>query len=139
VGPGTPFILTQAIKAHRLTHPGQPVELGLVRNDTVRMMLRGLDQYDPRFGAAFYDGTWNKGFDHAAALGSINCPVMLMQANTSNLPDGTLDGAMSPEEAQRAMSLLKHGTYLKVDASHVVNLDKPEAFIGAINSFFLGK
>jgi pimeloyl-ACP methyl ester carboxylesterase len=30
-------------------------------------------------------------------------------------------------------------TYLKVDASHVVNLDKPEAFIGAINSFFLGK
>lgn len=59
------------------------------------MMVRGLDQYDPRFGAAFYDGTWNTGFDHAAALAAIACLVLLMQAETSTSPDGTLMGAMS--------------------------------------------
>jgi pimeloyl-ACP methyl ester carboxylesterase len=60
-----------------------------------------------------------------------------MQANTSTLPDGTLDGAMSKEEADRAMTLLKYGKYVKIDASHVVNLDKPDEFIKALNSFFL--
>jgi pimeloyl-ACP methyl ester carboxylesterase len=138
VGPGTPFILTQAVKAYRRSNPGKPPELGLIKNDTVRMLLRGLDQYDPRFGAAFYDGSWNKGFDHAEALRQISCPVLLIQANYSTMPDGTLNGAMSKEEAERAMSLLKDGKYLRVDASHVVNLDKPEAFIKAANGIFLG-
>lgn len=138
VGPGTPFILTQAVKGYRRNNPGKPVELGLVKNDTVRMMLRGLDEYDPRFGAAFYDGRWNKGFDHAEALRRIECPVLLMQAKTSTMPDGTLDGAMSPQEAQRAASLLKHGKYVKVDATHVVNLDKPDLFVKDLESFFLG-
>lgn len=139
VGPGSAFLLTQAVRAYRRANPGKPLELGLLRDDTVRMLLRGLDQYDPRFGAAFYDGSWNKGFDHALALARIECPVLLMQANFSTEPDGTLNGAMSKEDADRAMSLLKHGTYLKVDAGHVVNLDHPDRFIAALNGFLLKK
>lgn len=135
VGPGTPFILSQAVKAARRAQPGQPVEIGLVKNDTVRMMLRGLDQYDPRFGAAFYDGTWNQGFDHAQALARIQCPVLLMHARYEIQADGVLDGALDQSDADRAMTLLKLGQYLKVDATHVVNLDKPDAFIGAVRDF----
>ncbi|WP_226911346.1 alpha/beta fold hydrolase [Gallaecimonas mangrovi] len=139
IGPGTPYFLSQAITTYHRNHPGQPVELGRVKNDTIRMMLRGLDQYDPRFGAAFYDGSWNKGFDQGKALAKIQCPVLLMQADYSYKPGGILDGAMSKEDAQAAMALLKHGTYQKVDATHVVNLDKPQLFIEAIEHFFLGK
>jgi pimeloyl-ACP methyl ester carboxylesterase len=139
IGPGTPFLLTQAVKAFRRSHPGQPVELGLVKNDTVRTLLRGLESYDPRFGAAFYDGSWNAGFDHSKALMQITCPVLLLQANATIMPDGTLNGAMTKEDADRAMALLKTGTYAKVDASHVINLDTPDQFVGALNHFFLGK
>ncbi|WP_195763539.1 alpha/beta fold hydrolase [Duganella guangzhouensis] len=137
VGPGTPLMLTQLVKLYHRMHPGQPAEIGLLRNDTVRMMVRGLDQYDPRFGAAFYDGSWNAGFDHAAALASIDCPVLLMQAHTTTLPDGTLNGAMSEAEAQRAVSLLKHGSLLKVDAGHVINLEQPALFVDTLRGFFL--
>lgn len=137
IGPGAPTLLSTLVKTWRHARPGQPVEIGLIRNDTVRMLLRGLDSYDPRFGAAFYDGTWNEGFDHAEALQRIACPVLLMQANTSNLPDGTLDGAMSPAEAQRAASLLQQGEFVTVDATHVVNLDKPDLFVQAAELFFL--
>lgn len=139
VGPGTPFLLTQAVKAYRSNNPGKPVELGLIKNDTVRMMLRGLERYDPRFGAAFYDGSWNKGFDHADALTKIACPVLLMQANSSIMPDGTLNGAMTEGDADRAMALLKNGTYLQVDASHVINLDRPDQFVAALDGFFSGR
>lgn len=139
VAPGAPFVLTQAIRLFRRAHPGMPVEPGLLRNNTVRMLVRGLDAYDPRFGAAFYDGSWNRGFDHASALARIRCPVLLMQANTATLPDGTLDGAMSMAEAGHAMSLLKNGRYMKVDSGHVISLDKPELFIRAVTQFFLHK
>ncbi|WP_102226772.1 alpha/beta fold hydrolase [Acidimangrovimonas sediminis] len=139
IGPGTPFLLSKAVGIYQSRHPGQPVELGLLPNPTVRMLVRGLSEYDPRFGAAFYDGTWNKGFDQAAALARIRCPVLLMQADVKYLKDGTLDAAMSTVQAKRAMSLLRHGTYLKVNATHVVNLDKPGVFLSAVNTAFGAK
>jgi pimeloyl-ACP methyl ester carboxylesterase len=139
VGPGVPLLLGAAVRAYRWSNPDKPAEIGLLPNVTVRMMVRGLDQYDPRFGAAFYDGTWNKGFDHAGALNAIGCPVLLMHARTTTLPDGTLNGAMSQEEADRAMSLLRNGKYVKVDASHVVNLDKPAEFVAILENFFLSR
>jgi pimeloyl-ACP methyl ester carboxylesterase len=137
IGPGTPFILTQTIKAYRLTHPNQPVELGILKDDTIRLLIRGLDFYDPRFGAAFYDGTWNAGFDHAVALARITRPVLLLQANSTIMEDGTLNGAMDQEDADRAMSLLQNGTYVKVDSGHVVNLEKPDEFLQILLGFFL--
>jgi len=136
VGSGTALLLSGAIKVYRLVHPGAPVEISLLNNDTVRLLLRGLDQYDPRFGAAFHDGSWHYGFDHATALAKIACPTLLMQASTSTLPDGTLDGAMSEADATRAIGLLKHGRFVKVDATHVVNLDKPDDFVRILKSFF---
>tara|TARA_R110000764_G_scaffold90881_1_gene173381 strand:+ start:39171 stop:40373 length:1203 start_codon:yes stop_codon:yes gene_type:complete len=136
IGVGSPFILKQTIKAYRLTHPNQPIELGLVKDDIVRLLLRGLDQYDPRFGAAFYDGSWNSGFDHATALMQISAPTLLMHANTETMEDGTLNGAMSQAEADQAASLLQNGTYLKVASEHVVHLDNPQEFLRILLDFF---
>lgn len=137
-GPVAPFFLTRAVNGYRRSHPGQPVELMRVKDDTVRTLIRGLDQYDPRFGSAFYDGSWNNGFDHASALARIECPVLLMHAQFAIESDGTLNGAMDQADADRAMKLLRHGKYVKVDATHVVHLAAPQTFIGALNSFFLG-
>ncbi|SDV47328.1 alpha/beta fold hydrolase [Chitinasiproducens palmae] len=138
VGPGTPFLLTRAVKAYRRDHPGAPIDIALIKNDTVRLLLRGLDRYDPRFGASFYDGGWNQGFDHADALHRITCPVLLLQANTLTLPDGTLNGAMSPQDAQRAVALLRNGRYQKIDAGHVIHLEQPDVFVKILEKFFLG-
>ena len=138
VGPGSGFALTQAIRSYRSAQPGAPVEIGLLKNDTVRQLLRGLDEYDPRFGAAFYDGTWNTGFDHAQALRQITCPVLLLHADVEVNADGLLVGAMSQGEADRAMSLLGNGTYRNINASHVVHLDQPTEFTKILTDFFLG-
>ena len=137
VGPGISLILAAAIRRYRKRNPGKPVELALVEHDTVRMMLRGLDQYDPRFGAAFFDGTWGRDFNHTQALEAIACPTLLMQANTSLLPDGTLNGAMTADDAMRATSLLKNGHYTKVEADHVINLEKPDVFVETLERFLL--
>lgn len=136
VGAGAATLLTAAVTAYRVLHPGQPLDLQLVTDDLVRLFLRGLNESDPHFGKAFYDGTWNAGFDHATALRKITCPALLMQADFSYVDGDVLNGAMSQADADLAMSLLANGTYQKVDAEHVVNLDQPQTFLTALQNFF---
>ncbi|WP_210767933.1 alpha/beta fold hydrolase [Cellulomonas humilata] len=137
VFPGSARVLTYFTTSYREANPGEPVELSFVRNDTVRLLMRGLESYDPRFGAAFYDGTWNDEFDHAVTLEKISCPTLLLHADYSWTDDGLLNGAMSEDDAQMAMSHLSDGTYLKVDSGHVVHLERPHEFVDILDSFFL--
>lgn len=139
IAPGSAYLLAQAVKAYRRAHPGEPVDVGLLPDDTVRLFVRGMDQFDPRFGAAFHEGTWNAGFDHAAALAAVACPALLLQAEFSIRPDGILNGAMTQQDAERAMSLLPHGTYRKLDATHVVHLADPTLYVRLLEDFFLGQ
>ncbi|GIF26303.1 pimeloyl-ACP methyl ester carboxylesterase [Actinoplanes tereljensis] len=136
IAPGSAWVLTQAVKAYRRAHRGEPVEVGVLPNDTVRLFLRGMDQFDPRFGAAFHDGTWNEDFNHAEALTRITCPALLLQADFTVLPDGTLNGAMTQEDADRAASLLPNGKYQRVDATHVVHLADPDLYVRILEDFF---
>lgn len=137
IGQGAVLVLTEAIKAKRLLRPGEPVELALVPDDTVRLFLRGMDhQYDPRFGAAFYDGSWNAGFDHATALAKISVPTMLIHANYSWVDGDILYGAMDQDDADKAMSCLPDGIHKRVDATHVTHLDKPQEFVDTLTGFF---
>ncbi len=134
---GSASLLAETANLYRFLNPDAPMDIWLIPNDTVRFFIRGLDTYDARFGAAFYDGTWNEGFNHYETLKRISCPVLLLHANYRILDDGTLDGAMSDEDAKRAMSVLSNGTYKKIDATHVVHLDKPDGFIEIIEKFFI--
>lgn len=121
---------------YRTFHSDEPLEIAFMPV-SVQEMLRGLDYYDPTFGAAFYDGTWNEDFNHEEALKKIDCPVLLIQANTGYLADGTLDGAMSKEMAEVAMDCLSDGKYIYVDSGHVTNLEVPDQFIAIVEDFFL--
>ncbi len=137
-GPFSQQFIGFAVNSYKNANPSQPVEIAFLPV-SVQEMLRGLNYYDPRFGAAFYEGTWNEGFDHAEALQKIQCPVLLIQANFDYLEDGTLNGAMSQEMANRAVSLIKDCQYIKVDAGHVTNLEVSDQFIKIVEGFFLDK
>ncbi|GAA3636623.1 alpha/beta hydrolase [Kineosporia mesophila] len=134
---GSATVLTAAVKSYRSANPGAPLEIRFLPDDTTRLFVRGMGQFDPRFGAAFHDGTWNAGFDHAQALRAITRPVLLLQAEPSVLADGTLNGAMTTQDGQRAASLLTNGTYRSTDATHVVHLDRPRAFTQLLEDFFV--
>ena len=135
-GPFSQQLIGFAVNSYKKANPGKPVEIAFLPV-SVQEMIRGLNYYDPRFGAAFHDGTWNKGFDHAQALQKIQCPTLLIQADFDHLDDGTLNGAMSQEQADHAVSLIRDCQYVKVSAGHVTNLEAPERFIRIIEEFFL--
>lgn len=129
-------VLRKGITSYRRKHPGERLELNYLP-DTVRILVRGLDVYDPHFGDAFYDGRWSEGFDQAEALSRVTAPTMILHARYEIMDDGTLNGALSDEDAQRALSLLRDGSYQKIDADHVVHLDQPSAFVDAVQGFFV--
>lgn len=133
-GPLAQPLIGFAVDSYRNVNPGQPVEIAFLP-PSVQEVIRGLDHYDPHFGAAFYDGTWNAAFNHAEALQKIQCPALLLHANFEIEADGTLNGAMSQAQADRAAGLLRHGQYLKVDSSHVINLEHPDEFIRIVENF----
>lgn len=132
-----PLIKT-AVNSYRHANPGKAVEIAFLP-EIVRLMLRGFNYYDPRFGVGFYDGSWNAGFDHAEALQRITCPALLLHANFSFFETGELNGAMDQVDADRVISLIPNAEYKKIDAVHVIHLDKPDQFIQAIEGFFLGQ
>ncbi|WEO75956.1 alpha/beta hydrolase [Cryobacterium sp. SO2] len=137
VFPGSATVIKYFTTSYREANPGEPVELNFIPDETIRLLMRGLEEYDPRFGAAFYDGSWNEGFDHAEALQKITAPTLLIHANFSTTDDGLLNGAMDQDEADQAMSLLSDGTYKRVDSEHVVHLDQPTEYVSILNDFFL--
>lgn len=137
-GLGVQQITEWLCRYYRFMNPDKPLELAFLPA-TIQEMIRGLDEYDPRFGAAFYDGTWNEGFDHAEALTQIECPVLLLQAEFSYLEDGTLNGAMSVETAEKAVSLIPNCQFQNVDCSHVINLEIPDEFAQILETFFLNQ
>ncbi|MEZ4325667.1 MAG: alpha/beta hydrolase [Polyangiales bacterium] len=130
-------LLVSGVETYRVDHPGERVELNFLP-DIVRILVRGLDVYDPHFGDAFYDGSWSEGFDQAEALQRVAAPTLLLHANFEYLEDGTLNGALDDDDAARAMSLLAAGTYLRIDSEHVVHLDEPTEFVRIATEFFLG-
>jgi hypothetical protein len=69
VGPGSQKLIELTVNSYRKANAGAPVEIAFLPA-TIQELIRGLDYYDPRFGAAFYDGTWNTGWDHAKKLDS---------------------------------------------------------------------
>lgn len=88
--------------------------------------------YDPAFGDAFYTGRWHDGFDHADALARLAVPTVLMHADFTFGPDGTLRGAMDDDEAARARSLVPGVDFRRVHAGHAVHADKPRLFTDII-------
>ena len=135
--PGSATVIRYFVSSYRDANPGEPVELSFISDDTIRLLMRGLEEYDPRFGAAFYDGSWNEGFDHAEALQKITAPTLLIHANFSTTDEGLLNGAMDQDQADAVMSLLSDGTYERVDSEHVVHLDHPDEFVNLLNDYFL--
>lgn len=129
-------IIKRMVNNYIKKNPGKPVQLKILPS-SVQEMVRGMNYYNPRFGAAFHDGSWNEGFSHADALQKINCPVVLIQANYSYLEDGTLNGAMSKEMAERAVTLIKNCEYARLNSGHVTNLEVPDEFATIIKEFCL--
>lgn len=122
---------------YRETHPDRPLKLFFMP-PVFNEMFTGLDAYDPRFGDAFYTGSFHEGFDHEETLRNIRVPSALIHANWSYDENGILLAAMDASDAERARALIPNVTFHKVDSGHGVHFEKPKEFVRIVREFRRG-
>ena len=127
-----PMLADQTAK-WRATHPGEHVVNAWVPRAWTRGMYF-MDDYDPRFGEAFYDGSWMAGIDQVAMLEAIACPVSYIKATTRYGDDGVLYAATTDDDAARVQKCLAKCSYIEIDSGHDIHVEHPDAFVKAVDS-----
>jgi pimeloyl-ACP methyl ester carboxylesterase len=114
-------------KTYRQKHPHQPLSLWFLPPNTNESFAY-MHEFDPAFADAFYALTWQAGFDQAATLEAITQPSTLVHANWRTTDDGILEGAMTDDDAARALDLLPDCIIERVDTGHGFHFEKPADF-----------
>ncbi len=122
-------IVRSAVK-YRKENPDQPIRIAWVPYAWLRPLLY-MDNYDPRFGNAFYDGSWMKDIDQVSMLKSIKCPVIYLKANTQYGKDGILYAANTDADADKIQSLISNCERINIKSGHDIHFEHPNVFISA--------
>ena len=113
-------------------HPGEHAVNAWVPRAWTRGMYF-MDDFDARFGDAFYDGSWMAGIDQEAMLRSIRCPTIYVKAITRYGEDGVLYAATSDEDAARVRECLGNPKYVEIDSGHDIHVEHPDVFVDAVD------
>ncbi|MCM3706926.1 MULTISPECIES: alpha/beta fold hydrolase [Cytobacillus] len=121
--------------AYHEKHPNEPVHIKYLPPQINRIFESATYQYDRQFGEAFYDNSWFQDYNQSEVLSKIDSPAVFIKADTSYDGD-LLVAALSDEDADRAVGLLKNGKRIDVDSpGHDIHYDKPEEFIEVMVDF----
>lgn len=94
--------------------------------------FKGLQHYDPHFGEAFYNDTFNETVDYRELLSKIKCETLFLKANTTIGKDGLLQGALSDQDLQQVSNLIRNMSIEYFDCGHGIHTEKPKQFINAL-------
>lgn len=112
-------------------HPGEHAVNAWVPRAWTRGMYF-MDDFDPRFGESFYNGSWMDGIDQEAMLHAISCSVVYLRAIAHYGDDGVLYAATTDEDAARVRECLANCTYIEIDSGHDIHAEHPDDFCNAV-------
>ena len=92
-----------------------------------------MDDWDPRFGDSFYDGSWMAGIDQEETLRQISCPVIYVKASTNYGDDGVLYAATTDEDAQRIQQTIPNCRTVELESGHDIHVEHPDVFVSAVD------
>ncbi|HAM16584.1 MAG TPA: alpha/beta hydrolase, partial [Eggerthellaceae bacterium] len=129
---GLQKLLAEQTAAFCAQHPGEHVTNAFVPRDWTRGMYF-MDDWDPHFGEAFYDGSWMAGIDQQAMLQQIKCPVVYLKASTSYGDDGVLYAATTDEDAARIQATVPSCETIEIKSGHDIHYEHPDVFANAVD------
>lgn len=119
---------------YRRKHPDRDLRVRFWPKQALEV-FRGMNDYDPYFGEAFYNDSFHAGIDHDKLLASISCPTLLLKAQTTIGKDGLLQGAMSDADATRAADLIPNCKIRHFACGHGIHVEKKAEFLTAVREF----
>lgn len=96
-------------------------------------VFNGLNEYDPYFGETFYDDSFNHNVNYNELLSNIKCNTLFMKANTTIGKDGLIQGALTDENLEQVIKLIRNIKVEYFDCGHGIHSEKPKKFINCVN------
>lgn len=128
--------IVQSAMNYRVANPDKPIQISWVPYTWLRPLLY-MDDYDPLFGNAFYDGSWMAGIDQSNILSNIQCPVIYIKAETQYGKDGILYAANTDEDANKINSLIPNCERIDIKSGHDIHFEHPDVFVSACKKILL--
>lgn len=97
--------------------------------------FRGMNQYDPLFGEAFFNDSFHSGIPHEELLRNIKCKTLFLKARTSIEQDHILMAALSEEDLNQVAELVADFQIVRFDCGHGIHVEKPKEFIQCLTAF----
>ena len=129
---GLQKMLAEQTAAFCAEHPGEHAVNAFVPRAWTRGMYF-MDDWDPRFGDSFYDGSWMAGIDQEETLRQISCPVIYVKASTNYGDDGVLYAATTDEDAQRIQQTIPNCRTVELESGHDIHVEHPDVFVSAVD------
>lgn len=120
---------------YRRAHPDRPLKLYFMP-PVVNRLFGSMDNYDPRFGEAFYNNSFHDDFDHAETLRNIRVPTVLIHTDLDYDDNGILVAAMDSDDARRARSLLQDVLFHQVSAGNTFHFEKPLEYVRIVRDLW---
>lgn len=118
---------------YRTKHPDKNLKVPFWPNKFLEG-FKGMQYYDPRFGEAFFDDSFNADVDYNELLSRIKCKTLFMKANTTVGENGLLQGALSDEDLRQVDNLIEDMKIERFDCGHGIHTDRPKQFVKAVLS-----
>lgn len=129
---GLQKLLAEQTTAFCAKHPNEHVTNAWVPRAWTRGMYF-MDDWDPRFGESFYDGSWMADIDQEAMVRRIECPVVFLKAKTNYGEDGVLYAATTDEDVERVQKAIAQCETTEIVSGHDIHSEHPDVFIAAVD------
>ena len=97
-------------------------------------VFKGLNDYDPYFGEAFYNNSFNDNINYNELLSNIKCNTLFMKANTIIGKDKLIQGALTNEDLEQVIKLISNIQVVYFNCGHGINNEKPREFIKSVEN-----
>lgn len=137
--PALKYMARHSDQVPRIWYYPPELQVNLIYDLTANLQDR-TGKYDLRFGNAFYDFSWFKGYNQEGILKKVQCPSILLHvappSNQKGYYDkkGILLSAMDDKDAKRVDKLLPNNRLVdNIKSGHDIHAEKPDIFIQTID------
>lgn len=116
---------------YRKKHPDKPLKIRFWPKKFLEA-FNGMEQYDPYFGENFYNDTFNCNINYSKLLSEITCRTLFMKANTKIGDDGIIMGALTDEDLQQVIDLIKNIRVEYFNCGHGIHIEKKKEFVKSV-------
>lgn len=126
-------IMIKMATYHRKKHPNKNLKV-LFWPKAALSAYRGMNNYDPLFGEAFFNDRFHSEIPHEKLLKKIKCKTVFMKAKTDISEDGILMAALSEEDLNRVSVLITNLQIVRFDCGHGIHMERPKEFVECLMS-----